>query len=35
MQLGVSIDYFLSEFCTVEGEWVTVDWNSGALKVYL
>jgi hypothetical protein len=22
---GVSVDYFLLEFCTVEGEWVEVD----------
>ncbi len=22
---GVSVDYYLLEFCTVEGEWVAVD----------
>jgi hypothetical protein len=22
---GVSVDYYLLEFCTVEGEWVTVE----------
>jgi hypothetical protein len=24
-ELGLSVDYFLMEFCTVEGEWVTVE----------
>lgn len=29
---GVSLDYYLLEFCNIEGEWVVVEWKGGRWK---